>query len=411
MTNIVHIETATRKGAHLLIQLYGGPRSGKTYTALQLARGIAGPDGKIGVLDTESGRARLYSDKVPGGFFVGELTPPFTPERYRQAIEQFVAFGADVLVIDSFSHVWQGPGGVLEAADMQEANGRKGLQKWLRPKVEYRKLIGFLLSTSIHIIFCSRAKQPVEERVIDGKKTMVTLPWEPIQDKQLKYEMTIALPMILDGTYETDPSRMKVPGDLAHLFAGSLLGIETGAEIGKWVAGGKAVNHAHELLRKRAGDAASDGTEAFRAFWKGLKQPERAVLQANLANYQSVAKAADDERALQGSTTTIEGVGGAEGQPAGIPDDPFPDEQPGQQGAAPSRIEIGMADGGAPDWPGFIAAAKTAIAAAPSKPWLDAWRELHKAALVNLQISDAAGHGEIMAAFNARAGQIVDKAA
>lgn len=411
MTNIVTIETATRKGAHLLIQLFGGPRSGKTLTALYLARGIAGPTGKIGVLDTESGRARLYSDKVPGGFFVGELTPPFTPERYRQAIEQFVAFGCDVLVIDSFSHVWQGPGGVLEAADMQEANGKKGLQKWLKPKVEYRKLIGFLLSTSIHIIFCSRAKQPVEERVIDGKKTMVTLPWEPVQDKHLKYEMTLAIPMLLDGTYETDPHRLKSPGDLAHLFTGNLLGIETGAEIGKWVAGGKAVNHAHELMRKRANDAAADGTDAFRTFWKGLKQPERAVLQAALSNYQSIAKAADDERAQQGGETTIEGVGGASGQQGGIPDDPFPDEQGGQQPGQPQRIEIGMAADGAPDWPGFIAAAKAAIAAAPGKPWLVAWLDLHKAALVNLQISDTAGHGEIMAAFNARAGQIVDRAA
>ena len=73
---ILNIAPAERAGAHLLIQLYGPPRSGKTYTALRVARGMVGPKGKIGVLDTESGRARLYSDKVPGGFVVGELTPP-----------------------------------------------------------------------------------------------------------------------------------------------------------------------------------------------------------------------------------------------------------------------------------------------------------------------------------------------
>ena len=73
---ILNIAPAERAGAHLLIQLYGPPRSGKTYTALRIARGMVGPKGKIGVLDTESGRARLYSDKVPGGFVVGELTPP-----------------------------------------------------------------------------------------------------------------------------------------------------------------------------------------------------------------------------------------------------------------------------------------------------------------------------------------------
>src|SRR5947199_7947333 len=72
---ILNIAPAERTGAHLLIQLYGPPRSGKTYTALRIARGMVGPKGRIGVLDTESGRARLYSDKVPGGFAVGELTP------------------------------------------------------------------------------------------------------------------------------------------------------------------------------------------------------------------------------------------------------------------------------------------------------------------------------------------------
>src|SRR4051812_18755523 len=75
---ILNIAPAERAGAHLLIQLYGPPRSGKTYTALLIARGMVGPKGRIGVLDTESGRARLYSDKVPGGFVVGELTPPYT---------------------------------------------------------------------------------------------------------------------------------------------------------------------------------------------------------------------------------------------------------------------------------------------------------------------------------------------
>jgi len=36
---ILNIAPAERAGAHLLIQLYGPPRSGKTYTALRIARG------------------------------------------------------------------------------------------------------------------------------------------------------------------------------------------------------------------------------------------------------------------------------------------------------------------------------------------------------------------------------------
>jgi hypothetical protein len=299
-TNILNIAPASRAGAHLLIQLFGGPRSGKTRTALRLARGMVGPEGKIGVLDTESGRARLHADKVPGGFVVGELTPPFTPLRYLEAIEEFARFGVDILVIDSFSHCWEGQGGVLEMADEAERAGRKGLQKWLYPKRDYKRLVNFLLSTRLHLILCSRAKQPIEERIvpIDGKpeRTLVTLPWEPIQDKRLKYEMTIVLPMTLDGAYEVDPNRLKAPDDLAHLFAGEMLTEATGAAIAEWVGGGRPVDHAFELFRREAFEAASGGTQVFTKWWnRAPVKPRRNLLRPDLDNLASVARAADAE--------------------------------------------------------------------------------------------------------------------
>src|SRR5438046_10488212 len=141
-------------------------------------------------------------------------------------------------------------------ADDAERAGRKGLLKWLDPKRDYKKLVNFLLSTQLHLILCSRAKQPIEEKIteIDGRpaKSIVTLPWEPIQDKRLKYEMTIVLPMTLDGAYETEPGRLKVPGDLAHLFRGELLDEGTGAAIAKWVSGGKLVDQPLDLRRRAA---------------------------------------------------------------------------------------------------------------------------------------------------------------
>src|SRR5438067_11758828 len=297
---ILNIAPAARAGAHLLIQLYGPPRSGKTYTALRIARGMVGPKGKIGVLDTESGRARLYSDKVPGGFVVGELTPPYTPRRYLEAIEEFLAYGVDILVVDSFSHCWEGPGGVLEMADQAEEHGRKGLMKWLMPKRDYKKLVSFLLSTRMHMILCSRAKQPILEAVVEGEKTLLTQPWEPIQDKRLKYEMTIVVPMTLDGMYETDATRLKAPGDLTHLFQGELLDEKTGMAIAQWVNGGKLVDHALELLRRAAFEAASGGTEIFTKWWNSAPvRGRRKALRPDLDNLASIARAADDEIARE----------------------------------------------------------------------------------------------------------------
>src|SRR5207237_6913081 len=136
---------------------------------------------------------------------------------------------------------------------------------------DYKKLVSFLLSTRLHMILCSRAKQPILEAVVDGEKTLLTQPWEPIQDKRLKYEMTIVVPMTLDGMYETEASRLKVPEDLAHLFRGELLDERTGAAIAEWINGGKPVDHALELLRRAAFEAASGGLQCCKMRWSAAQ--------------------------------------------------------------------------------------------------------------------------------------------
>jgi hypothetical protein len=136
--------------------------------------------------------------------------------------------------------------------------------------------------------------------VVEGEKTLVTQPWEPVQDKRLKYEMTIVVPMTLDGAYETEASRLKVPADLAHLFQGELLDERTGAAIAEWVHGGKPVDHALELLRRAAFDAASGGTERFTKWWNAAPvRGRRKALRPDLDNLASIARAADDEVARE----------------------------------------------------------------------------------------------------------------
>ncbi len=292
MTGILTIAPAELAGAHLLIELAGGPSAGKTLSALRLARGIAGPKGKIGFLDTEASRGRLYAKQISGGFFHADLTPPYTAPRYSQAITEFLQFGADVLVIDSLSHIWSGPGGVLDQAD---SSGKKGLLKWRDPKMAYNRFVNFLLSIRLHVIMCSRARQPV----VQEGDTLTVLPWEPIHDKRLKYEMTIFVPMLLNGSYETEPARLKCPGDLRDLFGGELLTEAVGAAIRDWVAGGEPVSPVHELLRGRAYDAAALGGEALSAFWRGLSEADRAIVTPLGANLRSAAQAADEQAEQQ----------------------------------------------------------------------------------------------------------------
>ena len=64
---------AIREDVGLLIGLAGGTGSGKTYTAMRLASGIAG-DKRFCVIDTEAGRAKHYADQFK--FDHGDLKPP-----------------------------------------------------------------------------------------------------------------------------------------------------------------------------------------------------------------------------------------------------------------------------------------------------------------------------------------------
>ena len=88
------IKRASRVGINPLIVAYSESGCGKTYSALLLARGLAGPSGKITVADSESGRASLYADVLPGGFDTFDLAAPFTPDRYCEAVDAIEASGA-----------------------------------------------------------------------------------------------------------------------------------------------------------------------------------------------------------------------------------------------------------------------------------------------------------------------------
>ena len=53
---------AVRKAVAPKIALQGPSGAGKTYSALRFARGFAGENGRIAVIDTENGSASLYAN-------------------------------------------------------------------------------------------------------------------------------------------------------------------------------------------------------------------------------------------------------------------------------------------------------------------------------------------------------------
>jgi hypothetical protein len=190
--NEFQIKPATRVGIKPLIAAYSESGCGKTYSALLLARGLAGPTGKIVVADSESGRASLYADVIPGGFETFALGDPFTPARYIQAVDTIENSGAAVGIIDSGSHEWEGIGGVLDmAAEIEAKSGKPGLHIWKQPKMEHAKFLQRLLRTRIPFIVCLRAKYKSRQIKEGGKTVIVKDPaTSPIQAEDFIFEAT-----------------------------------------------------------------------------------------------------------------------------------------------------------------------------------------------------------------------------
>src|ERR1700751_515251 len=121
-TNILNIRPAKLGGLKAIIGIAGISGSGKTFTALLMARGMVSKASEIGFLDTENKRGSLYANILDGEFMIGDLYPPFNPERYAEAIKEFQDAGVKVLVIDSVSHEWEGEGGCDDIANAPKAD-------------------------------------------------------------------------------------------------------------------------------------------------------------------------------------------------------------------------------------------------------------------------------------------------
>ena len=245
----IQFAPAKREAIRLLVGVAGGTGSGKTYSALRLARGLAGSE-PFGLIDTEHGRALQYADEF--SFEHAALDPPFTPTRYLEALTIAAArFG--VVVVDSGSHEWNGEGGVLDMADaeFERMGSRESVRMamWIAPKREHKAFVRELVRLDAHVILCLRAEPKVEMRKgAQGRWEVVpkaTLPgagldgWIPVCDSMLPFECTASFLLMADAPGVPRP--MKIPGAIAPLVPlDQPLSEAVGAELAAWAAGSAA---------------------------------------------------------------------------------------------------------------------------------------------------------------------------
>lgn len=224
----MQLQKATRKKVKLRLNLSAPAGGGKTYSALKLAAGLVGDWEKVAVIDTENGSASLYDHLGP--FNVIDLQPPFTPERYIQAIDSCIAAGMECIIIDSSSHEWSGTGGCLEANEKLAAAKYRGntWSAWSDTTPRHEAFVNKVLQCPVHIITCTRSKM---ETVMTDDKKVKKLGMKDIQREGWEYELTVSL------SIDRDTHMAVASKDRTELFENKppfIITEETGKLIREW---------------------------------------------------------------------------------------------------------------------------------------------------------------------------------
>ena len=245
-------QTAIRGNVAPLLMISGPAGTGKTYSALRLARGIAGPDGKVCLADTDNKRSLLYADEF--SFSHLDLKEPFRPMLFERAVLEAQKQGAAVVIIDNFSHEHSGPGGVLEWHEEELTKLTKGdfskrdslnQLAWGRVKPAHKHMRDRLYMANISVILCCAAERKTAMQKVTsgpkaGKTEVIDLGFQPVCGGDIPFAMTVSLML-------ADPARPGVPYPIKALLPAlkPIISMDrpldeaTGARIAAWARGDK----------------------------------------------------------------------------------------------------------------------------------------------------------------------------
>jgi hypothetical protein len=279
---------ATRKRAKLRVLIASPAGGGKTTAALNIATGLGG---KTAVIDTERGSASLYSDSFE--FDALELQPPFSPERFIEAIKAAQSAGYDNLIIDSATHEWDGAGGCLEINEMLAQSKYRGntWSAWSETTPRHRAFIDAMLQSNMHVIITARSKT---ETVQGEDKKVRKIGMKIEQRAGLEYEASLVFELDHESHIAVatkDRTRMfATPAHITH---------ETGQKLLAWLeSGAEVVPTEAELLEKKREDTSLRFAQALNPqgdLGTTEEEHEAAVAAAVLAVHNELREQGIDE--------------------------------------------------------------------------------------------------------------------
>lgn len=190
----MELQVATRKRKKLRLGLSAVAGGGKTKSALFIANGLCNDWTKIAVIDTENESASLYSDL--GKYNTLPLEPPYTPEKYIQAIKCCEGAGMEVIIIDSITHEWDGAGGCLDIVEELTKRDPKhnSYTQWRFVTPRHQAFIDSILQSKCHVITTVRRKQDYEmTKGSDGKVNVTKAGLKEITRDGFEYELDVNL--------------------------------------------------------------------------------------------------------------------------------------------------------------------------------------------------------------------------
>lgn len=257
----LQIKKARKEKIWVKVAVGGSSGSGKTYSALRLATGIAkaggytpvdlgdGEKAMIGFIDTEAGRCRYYANEFNfADLQLSDDDPKvrdkFTPERYIEAIDLFEDMGFKVLVIDSLSHEWQ------FLNDLNNKMGGNTWANWSKLTPRHDKLMEKILQSPMHIIATMRGKDKYETSERDGKKVIKKVAEGLKQRDNIEYDYTTTF-MVDQETHVATVTK-----DNTHLFENryEVLTEKDGEALFNWANSGEGVMPVMKSLSKIIND-------------------------------------------------------------------------------------------------------------------------------------------------------------
>lgn len=253
------ISVAEREQLKFSAMYMGATGSGKTVGALITAKGLIQgmyPDldptskefwAKIGVIDTEHNRSKIYADTTIGSEYIGrfihlEFEPPFDVDGYISAAETLKSSGCNVIVVDSLTHAWADTGGLLELHN--DMGGQFATWKKINPIIK-RLYATFTSDPDVHIITTVRSKMKYEATTTEtGKMGVSKIGLKPVMRDDFEYE-------VLSAIHFDEEHKVTVVKDNTQVFdSGVFMTANYGKELYEFLTKGIDITAKKEERRK-----------------------------------------------------------------------------------------------------------------------------------------------------------------